>query len=188
VALSLINKPQLSASHLRRRDATVSIMKRSDTDDRAGLVKVVFHIRVEDGWPPVGAESMWARPVSTDVVELDNTPFFARGVSCGDHVRVVREDDGTLTAVEVVKWSQRCTVRVVPFRAGPLQGDRQRVLDEFATAGVTGEGIEQYNIVALDVPPTADLPAVKRLLRDGVERGWWDYEESNIGDAWADAA
>ncbi|MFG1990602.1 DUF4265 domain-containing protein [Actinoplanes sp. NPDC048988] len=162
-------------------------MKRSDADDRAGLVKVFFHIRVEDGWPPVGTESMWARPVSDDVVELDNVPFFARGVSCGDHVRVVRDDNGTLTAVEVVEWSQRCTVRVVPFRAGPLQGDRQRVLDEFAAVGVTGEGIEQYNIVALDVPPTADLSAVKRLLRDGAELGWWDYEESNIGDAWADA-
>ncbi|MBB2940472.1 hypothetical protein FB565_000176 [Actinoplanes lutulentus] len=162
-------------------------MKRSDADDSGGLVKVFFHIRVEDGWPPVGTESMWARPVSTDIVELDNTPFFARGVSCGDHIRVVREDDGTLTAVEVVEWSQRCTVRVVPFSDGPLQGDRQRVLDEFATVGVTGEGIEQFSIVALNIPPTTDLSAVKRLLRDGVERGWWDYEESNIGDDWANA-
>lgn len=152
-----------------------------------GLVKVHFGIRVEDGWPPVGSESMWARPVSDDVVELENTPFFARGVSNGDHVRVVRDDEATLSAVEVVKWSQRCTVRVVPFRAGPLQGDRQRVLDEFAAVGVTGEGIEQYNLVALDIPPTADLSAVKLLLRDGVDRGWWDFEESNVGDAWADA-
>ncbi|WP_127505763.1 serine hydrolase [Actinoplanes solisilvae] len=162
-------------------------MKLSVADDRAGLVKVFFHLRAEDGWPPVGTESLWARPVSADVVELDNTPFFARGVSCGDHVRVVPEDDGTLTAVDVVEWSQRCTVRVVPFRAGPLRGDRQRVPDEFATVGVSGEGIEQYSIVALDIPPTANLAAVKRLLRDGVERGWWDYEESNVGEAWADA-
>lgn len=162
-------------------------MKGSDAGDRAGHVKVFFHMPVENGWPPAGTESMWARPVSADVVELDNTPFFARGISCGDHVRVIRDDDGTLTAVEVVEWSQRCTVRVVPFRAGPLQGDRQQVLDEFAAVGVTGEGIEQYDIVVLDIPPTADLAAVKKLLRDGVQQGWWDYEESNVGDAWANA-
>lgn len=187
MALFLTNKSQLTTSRPQPEDATLLIMKGNDTDNHAGHVKVLFHLRVEDGWPPVGTESMWARPLSADVVEIDNTPFFVRGISCGDHVKVIRDAAGTLTATEVIEWSQRCTVRVVPFRAGPLQGDRQRVLGEFAVVGVTGEGIEQYGIVALDIPPTADLSAVKHLLRDGMERGWWDYEESNISDAWANA-
>jgi Domain of unknown function (DUF4265) len=49
---------------------------------------------------------------------------------------------------------------------------------------VPGEGIEQYGMVALDVPPDADLAAVKRLLREGERDGWWEYEESCTGDAW----
>jgi hypothetical protein len=49
---------------------------------------------------------------------------------------------------------------------------------------VPGEGIEQYGMVALDVPPDADLAAVKRLLREGERDGWWEYEEGCTGDAW----
>jgi hypothetical protein len=49
---------------------------------------------------------------------------------------------------------------------------------------VTGEGIEQFSLVALDVPPDADSAAVKRLLREGEHDGWWEYEEGCIGDAW----
>jgi len=62
------------------------------------------------------------------------------------------------------------------------------VLDAFAPLGVDGEGLQQYGIVALNVPPDVDLGAVKRLLRQGVDDGWWDYEEGCIGQAWLSAA
>jgi hypothetical protein len=149
------------------------------------FVKVVFELQVDgDGWPPAGSERLWAVLVGPGVVRIDNTPFFVPGLASGDLVRVHRDDDGVLLAGERLRWSRHCTIRVIPFRNGPLGGSRQRVLDAFAPLGVTGEGIERYGIVALDVPPGADLAAVKRLLRDGVRDGRWDYEEGCVGDAW----
>ena len=45
-------------------------------------MKVVFELpRDKDGWPPAASEGLWAIPVSPDVVRLDNTPFFVRGVA-----------------------------------------------------------------------------------------------------------
>jgi uncharacterized protein DUF4265 len=80
-----------------------------------------------------------------------------------------------LWATDKVEWSGNCTVRVVPYQKGPLAGSRQAVLDAFARLGVDGEGLQQYGIVALNVPPDIDLGAVKRLLYQGVEDGWWEY-------------
>jgi hypothetical protein len=153
-----------------------------------GLVKVVFKLSTDDdGWPPVGSEGLWAAPVTSQTVRLRNTPWFARGVANGDLVSVRTDEHGVLWADEVLEWSGCCTIRVVPFRAGPLEGSLQRVLDAFAPLRVTGEGLGQYGMVSLEVPADADLPAVKGLLLRGVRDGWWDYEEGCIGDAWADA-
>ena len=155
----------------------------SDTANR--FVKVVFELpRGDDGWPPVAREGLWGVQVTSDTVRLHNSPWFARGVANGDLIRVRRGEDGQLRAEDRLEWSGYCTIRIIPFRDGPLGGSRQRVLDAFSPLGVTGEGIEQYGMVALDVPPDVDLAAVKRLLREGTHAGWWEYEEGCIGDAW----
>jgi hypothetical protein len=152
------------------------------------FVKVWFELaKSDDGWPPASSEGLWAVVLSSDVVRLDNTPWFVRNVACGDLVQVRRGDDGLWWAGERLKRSGNGTIRVVPFRQGALGGSRQRVLDTFAPLGVSGEGIEQYSMVALHVPPDVDVVAVKRLLVNGWRDGWWDYEEGCVGDAWLDA-
>ena len=152
------------------------------------FVKVVFDLpRDEDGWPPAATESLWAIPVTPDTARLDNTPFFVRGVAAGDLIRVRRGPDGQLQAGEQLTWSGHCTIRILVFRDGPLGGTWQQALDMFTPLGVTGEGIARFRIIALDVPPDADLAAVKRLLRHGQQDGWWEYEEGCIGPAWQQA-
>lgn len=138
----------------------------------------------EDGWPPASTESMWAEPVGDGTYRLDNTPWFVREVASGDVVRAVRDEDGVLWATEHAELSERMTVRVVPFSAGPLGGDLSRVLAAFEPLGVTGEGIEQYGIVALDIPADADLVPIQRLLVDGQADGRWDYEEACVNAEW----
>jgi len=157
-------------------------------DAHAGYVHVRFKLLPDDdGWPPVGSEGLWAVPLGDDLVRLDSIPWFARNVASGDTFRVSADVDGVLWATDKVAWSGNCTVRVVPFRDGPLGGSGQAVLDAFASLGADGEGLRQYGIVALNILPGVDLGAVRRLLRQGVEAGWWDYEEGCIGDAWLSA-
>jgi hypothetical protein len=160
--------------------------------DREGeqddYVRVRFKLpRDDDGWPPVASEGVWAVRLGVDLVRLDNVPWFARNVASGDTFRISTDSDGVLWATDKVEWSGSCTIRVIPFPEGPLEGSLQAVLDSFAGLGVDGEGLQQFGIVALNVPPEADLGAVQRLLRQGVTDGWWDYEEGCIGEAWLSA-
>lgn len=157
-----------------------------DPADDGDHVKVVFDLpRDEDGWPPASSERLWAvRLPDRDHVRLDNVPWFARNVADGDVFRVSADEDGLVRAVERVSWSGNCTIRVIPFQEGHLAGDIQRVLDMFTPLGIEGEGIAQYGMAALSVPPKADLGAVKRILKDGEANGWWEYEEGCVGDAW----
>ncbi|MEU6414250.1 DUF4265 domain-containing protein [Microbispora sp. NPDC046933] len=151
--------------------------------EEAARVRVVFDLpQDENGWPPAASERMWAVPVAPGRVMLDNIPFFVRGVALGDVVRIETDDEGVVRAAEAVEFSGNCTIRVVPFTREPA--GRQAVLDAFASWGVEGEGAEQFGLVALNVPPTADLAAVRRLLVQGEADGLWDYEEGCVTDAW----
>ena len=61
------------------------------------LVKVRFVLdREDDDWPPLATEGVWARPVGEGEFELDNVPWFARGVAFGDRVRAEPDSDGAV--------------------------------------------------------------------------------------------
>jgi hypothetical protein len=160
----------------------------SRSGDDADLVRVRFHLdRDADGWPPADSEGLWARPSGAGTYVLENCPWFVRGVAAGDEVAAVADGDGVLWATERVRWGGRQTIRVIPFRDGPLEGDLQRVLDEVAECGATGEGLgERIPIVALDLGPETDLATLKAVLRHGDEWGWWEFEEGCVTDEWLD--
>jgi hypothetical protein len=146
---------------------------------------VVFELAVEDGWPPVASERLWAFHLGDDRYRIDNVPWFVRDLAVGDVVRARLPDaDSHPVFVEVVERSDHVTIRLVCFRRGPLEGDLARALEPFTALGVYGEGASQYGMLALDIGPTAPLPAVVSTLRQGVEDGSWEYEEGRISPAW----
>lgn len=148
-------------------------------------VKVHFVMDLDgDGRPPASVESLWARDLLDGTVRLDNTPWFVRGVACGDIVRVSVDDDGLWWAGETVHPSENCTIRLVVLKDGGSAGARQSVLKAFHRLGATGEGIERFRMVVLDVPPTADLPRIRQLLEHGEAREWWHWEEGCVTPAW----
>ena len=150
----------------------------SQADDHLH-VKVRFQLEVDaDGWPPVGSEGLWAEPLGNDEFRIDNTPWFVRKLAADDVVRALAGSDDILWVIEKVRWSGRMTIRVIPRKDGPIRGDRQAVLDAFSPFGVSGEGVERYGIVALDVPPDVEVSAVKALLKQGEEDGRWHFERA----------
>ncbi|MGW0766846.1 DUF4265 domain-containing protein [Streptomyces sp. NPDC002676] len=50
------------------------------------------------------------------------------------------------------------------------------------------ENWERFGMVALDVPPTADLAKVQKLLNHGVVKEWWHMEEGCITAQWRAAS
>ncbi|MFE7168645.1 DUF4265 domain-containing protein [Streptomyces sp. NPDC057616] len=142
----------------------------------------------EDGWPPASVESMWAVDLGDGTVRLDNTPWFVRGVAGGDIISVEPDDEGVLWAGETVEPSQNCTIRLIVLKDDGSAAARQSVLEAFHRLGTTGEGIEQFRMVALDVPPEADLPKIRALLEHGATKEWWHWEEGCVTAAWHAAA
>ncbi|MGV9991373.1 DUF4265 domain-containing protein [Streptomyces sp. NPDC003374] len=154
------------------------------TNPEGPYVKVHFRLELKDDWPPAGVESLWAVDQGDGTVRLDNIPWFVRGIACGDVVTTEPDEEGVLWAGEVVRRSENCTIRLIVFRDGGSGPARQSVLNAFGKLGVDGEGIERFGMVALDVPPTADLPRVRRLLEHGVAEKWWDMEEGCVTAWW----
>ncbi|MDX3641712.1 DUF4265 domain-containing protein [Streptomyces sp. MB09-02B] len=154
---------------------------KGEANDR---VRVVFPLEQDQGWPPVASERLWAVPVDVDLVRIDSVPWFVCDLSLNDIVRTRTVAHGVLEAAEKVSWSGNCTVRIIPFGSGKFSADPQRIIDLFSALGVQSEVIEQFGIIALNVPPAVDIAKVKGLLIRGFESDWWDYEESCIGDAW----
>ena len=154
----------------------------------AELVKVRFRLEPDaDAWPPVGSEGLWAESLGDGEFRIQNTPWFVCGVANGDIVRAAADCDGVLWARDHVRWSGWGTVRVIPFRDGPLAGDLGAVLDVFRPYNVSGEGLAQYGIVALEIPPDSDFAAIKSRLIDGERLGSWSYDEGCVDDRWLDA-
>jgi hypothetical protein len=150
------------------------------------MVKIRFRlVRDEGGWPPAESEGLWAEPLGGDRYRVDNTPWFVRGTSADDVVRATPGADGVLWFAETLEQSGRQTIRIIPRTAGPLNGDRQAVLDAFAGLDVSGEGLnDQLRIVALDIGPDVDIAAAKKLCIDGEVDGWWYFEEGNVTEQW----
>ena len=150
------------------------------------LARIRFRLdRDEDGWPPAETEGVWAEPLGNNCYRIDNTPWFIRGTSAKDIVRAFPDDDDVLWFSETLVQGGHQTIRIIPRDDGPLNGDRQAVLDTFAPLDVTGEGLnDQFRIVALDVGPDADVAAVKRLCNEGEADGRWYHEEGNVTPEW----
>ena len=108
-----------------------------------------------------------------------------RGVAYGDRVRADPDDGGVLRVTEHVTWSGRYTIRIIPHGDGSPNEQLQAVMDEFSPLGAECEGaLPAFKIVALDIPPTAQVEAIKALLRRGEAEGRWAYEEGCIDARW----
>ncbi|MFD8664871.1 DUF4265 domain-containing protein [Streptomyces microflavus] len=148
-------------------------------------VKLHFRMDVdEDGWPPASVESLWAVDLGDGTARLDNTPWFVRGVASGDIIKVEPDSEGLLWAGETVRASENCTIRLIVLKDSGSAAARQSVLEIFHKLGTTGEGIERYGMVALDVPPQADLQRIRKLLEHGEAKEWWRWEEGCVTAAW----
>ena len=85
------------------------------------LTKV--HIDLPHHWATDGG-SLWAKPLGTDLFEIDNVPFYAYGINLGDVVRATPDRPELKPEVrEIVKRSGHETLRI--FFQENLPRDRQ---------------------------------------------------------------
>jgi len=121
---------------------------------------------------------MWATRTGPDHYRLENSPFFAYGVSWQDIVEARPAPDGTLSFVRVVEKSGRRTIRV--FFDGP-HAAQERIDAVLAAVNVRGATYEGMNRIyfAVDVSPDIALgPVVRFLTQEGVQ---WEHVDPELG-------
>ena len=139
----------------------------------------------DEGWPPLANEHLWAERLEDGNYRLDSVPWFAPALALDDVVRATVDAEGRLRFVERLHWAGHLTVRVAPNPEAPAPDDLQPLVEAFAAIGVRGEGAQPaFPIVALDIPPGADLARIKALLVEGEEAGRWYFEEGCVSNAW----
>ena len=136
-------------------------------------VKVLFKLEREDeDYPPVDYERLWARPLEDGSFELDNIPFFVRGISVGDVV-AARPGEGEFVFSELVLESGNSTLRVIVFDEAHVEKVR-RQLQELGCA----TELNVSKMLGVDVPPQVDLQAVRTWLMEMQSAGALEFEDA----------
>lgn len=143
-------------------------------DSPHGLVEVTFDLEDQD--LPYVTETVWAEPLGKDLYRLRNVPYIIRGFSEQDIVTAV-DDDGRLKVTGRATSGGHSAYRIY------LQEDSTRV--DFASAWVPLKSLgctyerATDRVIAVDVPPEADMFAVYGLLQEGERSGKWNFEEGH---------
>jgi len=143
-----------------------------------GLVKVTF-ILAPGEWHGSATETLWAQPVGSGLYRLDNSPFFAFGISHRDVV-VAGEEGGKLVFLRAASRGGHSTYRIL--LKGSERGAFGRYWKPLQDAGCSYEE-GPAPLLAVDVPPGADIYEVYRLLQAGEDAGVWSFEEGHCGHA-----
>ena len=146
--------------------------------NRENYTRIFFKLEPDEhGWPPVGAESMWAVKVGENEYKIDNIPFYVRGISVGDIVST-KEEDKVLYYNKLLKDSGNCTIRVF------IQNENVKETEGFLRTFLKEKGAEieglNEGFFAIDISPSVDLEIIMDHLREGEKRGEWAFEEGKI--------
>lgn len=131
-------------------------------DSAASNAKVLFRVPKEDGSDDV--ETLWATHVGGDHFKLDNSPFYAYGVSWEDVVSAPFDAKEQFPTFErVVSKSGNRTVRVLfrtPVEAG---NEPDRLLQGLVAMGCSYEGANR-RFISLNVPSGVELNVIRDYL------------------------
>jgi hypothetical protein len=140
------------------------------TESHESMVK----IRFQDP-SSANTETLWARSIESNFYQLENSPFFAYGVSCGDVVEARIGNDEVLEYFRCVRKSGNRTVRVIfqDFRSSDPVAEE--FLTELRSLGCSYEGM-QPRMVSVNLPPKVDLGVVVGFLKQqpGLQ---WEYAD-----------
>jgi hypothetical protein len=143
------------------------------------LVKVVFDLEPSD-WHSYAAETAWGEDCGGGKVRLQNVPFAVYGYSLDDIV-FVEFRDGRSHVVGVCMRGGHSTYRLILSEGVALTGDKfERSWKPLEGLGCSFE-VGHERLLAMDVPPEANIFEVYMFLEQGESSGVWNFEEAHCG-------
>jgi hypothetical protein len=150
------------------------------------MVKISFELDPDD-WHRTPVETMWAEAVVEDgrpCFQIMNSPFNMRGISFLDFVSATpTKHDGMYNFAAVLKRGGHSTFMLL---IKPDNAQARSLWDQLQRLGCSYEsGTEHLSIgvrtlYSVDVPPTADLSEVFRILERGEREEVWMYQEGYV--------
>jgi hypothetical protein len=146
--------------------------------------KVLFRVQDDDGSASV--ETLWAIPLGRDLYKLDNSPFYAYGVSWQDTVLApIDPQEQMPTFQSVVERSGNRTIRVIfepPVSSGNIS---DRLLQGLVTLGCSYEGANP-KYVSVNIPPKVELQDVRSYLV--AHDAQWEHADPTYESLFSDEA
>ncbi len=146
------------------------------------LVKVEFDLG-KDHWLGYETETVWADNLPGNRCRIRNSPIYIKGVSFGDIV-FARKHGQKLKFRGVSIRSGHSTCRTIA--ENPLNDvSFLKFWNPIESLGCTFENtaIGKRVLLAVDVPPEADIFRTYELLSEGENNGAWIIEERHCGHA-----
>jgi hypothetical protein len=130
--------------------------------------------------PDGEVETLWAFDLGGDHYRLDNTPWYAYGISWQDVLEARPDQDGQLQLVKVVSKSGNRTVRVTaeePFK--------DEWLEKIVSLGASYEGASR-RYIGINIPQGLNLGVITSfLIAEGVE---WEYADPTYEEVYGPEA
>lgn len=140
-------------------------------------IKMLFKLEQDEyGFPPVGWESMWATPLGNDNFEIDNIPFYVRGISCGDVVTANLSDTGEFLFGALIQPSENSTIRVYVSS----ESEAMFFISALVAFGCECERSNITKLFAVHIPSSCELKPILELLAQAETEGKLEYEEAAI--------
>jgi hypothetical protein len=134
-----------------------------------------IHIDLPNHWWFKG-ESLWAKPLGDDLYEIQNVPFCAYGLNCGDVVLATADTPDLKPEIRrVVRSSGNRTIRAF-FNEDPPDKGMQKPYIEYI------EGMEAWveranaSVICINITPSADYEAIQKYLTTLEESDVLEYE------------
>ncbi len=126
--------------------------------------KVLFRVSHDDDSDSANVETLWAWNLGDDRYKLDNLPYFAYSVSCGDIVYAPYDKvEGFPTFQQVLEKSGNRTIRVSFDPALEDGNDADKTIKGLVNLGCEYEGLNRGYIV-LNIGPQADFEKISDFL------------------------
>ena len=145
-------------------------------------IKIHFKLTVdEDGYPPIGIESLNGDLISEGVAKIDNTPFFVEGVALGDVVNVAQINESNrknYQFIDVEENSDNIALSVLFFEkeVGDIVHNYFSIKNHYCEYG----HFPGFSMLAISVPKSEYTNEISLFLDELQEQEIISYAELSI--------
>jgi hypothetical protein len=126
------------------------------------MVNLSFQLEVADGWPPVSVENLQCTPLSKGF-QIDSIPLFVKGLSVGDIISTIPDEEGRIWEWSHIEKSNRTTIWLGRLASGG-QAEIDTLLLALSELNCNSTGNRSLGCFAIDVPPECLIQKVDSYL------------------------